>query len=133
MRRAAGILVILVLLAPSLAQAKKRRVADWKFWLAVGVVAAATVADIETTRRGIERGAVEGNPLFGRRPGRPRLYLQSGGMTAGVVVLSYYLKRGSPERNPRGLWLAPMGAAATTHGIAAYRNTHVCPSGTVCR
>ncbi len=133
MKRGIALAVLVVLLAPSLAAAKKRRVADWRFWLAVGVVAAATVADIETTRRGIERGAVEANPLFGRRPGRPRLYLQSGAMTAGVVVLSYYLKRGSPERVPRGVWLVPVGAAATTHGIAAWRNTHVCPSGTVCR
>ena len=54
--------------------------------LALGVAVLATAADIYTTRRGIEGGCVERNPLYGARPPASRL------VAVGAVPLAagYY-------------------------------------------
>lgn len=110
---------------------KKNRVADWKFWLGVSLLAGATIADAESTKRGLDRcpGCSEGNPLFGRRPGRARLYLQGGAMTAAGVVVSYYIKKRSTERGEgnQALWMIPIGLETGLHTWATIHNMRIQP------
>ena len=53
------------------------------------------VSDAETTARAIESdpSVTEWNSLFGRRPGRLRIYGTEIPLTAAIVALDYYMKR----------------------------------------
>src|SRR5579859_3258007 len=73
---------------------------DCKFVLLSGLTIVASLADIETTAHAIETNpsAKPANPLFGTRPGRPRLYGTSIPIDFALIALSYHLKRIAPRR-----------------------------------
>lgn len=57
-------------------------------WIMLGAAAAASVADIETTRAALRKGAVEGNDwLYGTHPSGLRLYVVGAGFM-GLATLA---------------------------------------------
>lgn len=95
-------------------------------WAAV----AAAFADAETTRRSMARGAIEYNPVLGRRPSGPRAYATLLGIGFGYATMTQVVQ--DRVEKPRPFKWAITGLAVAAHGYVAYHNTTTCPSGTVC-
>lgn len=134
-----NILVISLLLLgiPLRAQEPPRhRIADKKFWFAVGLAVAATVADVETTAHCVKLHAcIEGNPLYDPRPSRAKMYAIGAPVTGVSAFFAYYMKH---ERFDRTWWI-PLAPVTAVHGYATIRNwqfterlEHHCPIGTTC-
>lgn len=69
------------------------RVADRQFWIVTGLLAAAKATDSITTKRALNRGAIESNPLYGPRPSSARIAGTDVAVFAGEVGIAYLLKR----------------------------------------
>lgn len=81
------------------------RTTDKKFWLTVGILAASDAADSITTRRALDRGSYETNPLYGTHPSNARMIAVGGAYFAAEVVLAYELKRFSRKHKwARWMW-----------------------------
>lgn len=98
-------LALLLLIAP-LAQANtlidspqpkaipQKRVADRKFWVVMGALAAAKTTDAITTERFLcTKNSYETNPIFGRHPSVGRFAGINAAYFSGEVGLAYGLKR----------------------------------------
>ena len=74
----------------------------------------ATVADMALTNRCVSAGTcVETNPLFGTRPTAAGLYGVSMSLTAGELLLSYYLKKHYPDSKA---WMVGPVVSIIAHG-----------------
>src|SRR5438128_2117314 len=85
-----------------------RKVANKNFWIAATAMALASLADGITTRRALNQGAVELNPLFGRRPSNARLFGMGSLLTGGMITGVYFLKRWDDPESPSHYWLIPV-------------------------
>jgi hypothetical protein len=81
-----------------------------------------TIADVESTHAGLERGCTEANPLYGSRPSRARMYAITMPLALGVDILSHHLHR----HHTRG-WYLPAAVMTAAHGAAAVHNLRVAP------
>jgi hypothetical protein len=87
--------------------------------------AALELYDGFTTTTGVQRGAVEANPLVGRAAGNgPALWAIKGGATVGVIYLSERLWRQHRRSQAIGVMLASNGIMA----VVAARNIRAVPS-----
>lgn len=104
------------------------RVADKKFWSLAALQAGATIADFETTQwaeRKAPNGAEE-NPLFGRHPGRPRMYGIGFTLTSAQIFLQYRSRRfGERTGKLKHAWI--VGALFNTglHTSLAVHNAQI--------
>lgn len=107
----------------------KGKVADDKFWLALGVLGAAKAADAVTTQRMLGRGCWERNPWLGPHPGGGRLAASAGAQFAGEVVTAYLLKKALRRHKWLGrVWIIEPTWQAGEHARNAWRNERlVCP------
>ena len=85
-----------------------RKVANKNFWIAATAMALASLADGITTRRALNQGAVEMNPLFGRRPSNARLFGMGSLLTGGMITGVYFLKKWDDPNHPSHYWLIPV-------------------------
>jgi hypothetical protein len=103
------------------APARARKV----FLLAATAQTAAMVADVETTEAGVRQQQFsEGNPLFGARPGRAKLYSILGGINVAELFAEHHLKAAS-DKDPqegRWKWWTVAGAATGFHATGAIHN-----------
>jgi hypothetical protein len=132
MKRGVCLILILALMVPVTASAqskwpKRKRIADWKFWVAAATMLAAEYVDIAETRRCINAHTCrEGNALLGQSAGRE--YGVGMGITVGEIVAMYYVKKiGSTDQDPdsRHAWMLFFGVNDLVHGIAAYQNAKI--------
>lgn len=103
------------------------------FWARFALVGAATAADYVTTRQAINRGAHEGNPLLGSRPGNAEM----AGVGTATALASAFAATKAGEGGTRTArivsWLVP-AAIAGVHVELAVHNAGVCPgNGGGCR
>lgn len=91
---------------------------DRSFWIASGLFAAASTADIITTHKALERGAVELNPIFGERNGAGLRTTANALATTGIWGIAAYCEQRGQRRFGRILLLT--GAAIRT--AAAFWN-----------
>jgi hypothetical protein len=142
MKRVVCVIAMLAICQPAFAdgQKQKRRIWDkkfwvrdkkflgWdkKFWIATVVQAGSIVADIETTKAGLRRGATELNPIFGRHPGRPRLYGTSILIFGAELWAQHYLKNDAEEHpSDRYVWWLCAYGNAGLHTAAAIHNARL--------
>jgi hypothetical protein len=94
---------------------------DRKFILFSVFSTAATIADVETTARGIESNpnATELDPLFGKHPTRARLYGISIPTNSFLIYWSYHFKKIAPRRNA---WEGVLKVPIVVHTLAAVNN-----------
>ena len=99
---------------------------DKRFWIMAGAQTMATIADVETTERGIHQSQfAEGNPLFGGgRPGRAKLYSILGSVEVGELWAEHHLKARSDTDVAEGRWKwwSVAGADTGFHATAAIHN-----------
>jgi hypothetical protein len=100
---------------------KRGHTLDRNFILLHAISAAALVADLETTVRGVQ-GQVNGaelNPVFGAHPTRARLY----GIAVPLNVLSFYVSYHYKKVEPGGrLWKLGPGISIAVHTAATINN-----------
>jgi hypothetical protein len=131
MKQLLAVMNLLVFLSTaSVAQEINNNVVDKKFVAVTGALISATIVDIEGTfavRNSLKNNPDyyfhERNPLL--RPfvnaGRPATYAILGGMDAGVLALSYKMKK-SANPTIRRLWLLPPVMLAIGHAFAGASN-----------
>ena len=121
--------LILVVLAVTLlagsvgAQPKKKRVADKKFWGAVVVMIAASIADAESTVHWMKVCPTcrELNSwLYGRRPTRKRMYLTLLPIAAAEIWGMWWVKRDDMKQGTKVWMVIPIAHTAGHGGAAAY-------------
>lgn len=119
---------ILLISAPASAQEveESEKIVDTKFILVTGSLVVSTIFDIETTFAAINNSDVpvyEGNPIM--RPfinsGRPATYAFVGLVDAGIVYISYRMKKSADPDIQKFWWVMPM-AATTGHTLAGGLN-----------
>jgi hypothetical protein len=136
------------------------RVWDKHFWIVTAIQSVAVIADVETTVAARNRqDLAEGNPLFGSKPGRLKLYSIEGGIEAGVLWSEYSLKKMSMDGSEQnrsmyhalvviqtgihsaaaihnGIVLSGSSGVPVTNGVHSVvvfsRLQHVCPGNGVC-
>src|SRR5262249_7092245 len=91
---------------------------------------AATFADAETTRRSINRGSTEYNPLLGTRPSAARTYVTL--MTTGFTYATMTQIVQDRVERPRPFTLGITAMAAFAPAYVSYHNTTVCPGNLTC-
>lgn len=108
------------------------KVADKKFWILAGLQVGATVADFETTQwaQRVRPDGGELNPLYGRHPGRARMY--SIGMSLDAVqILMQYRSKAKPQEagKLKRAWI--VGALLNTgvHTFLAVHNGQIAGQG----
>lgn len=103
---------------------KAQDVADKKFWIINSVLIGATVYDIESTYLALDRceTCYELNPIM--RPfveaGKPQLYAVQGLIDAGVIYVSYKMKK-QDSKLKKMWWLLPVAVTAG-HLVAGTNN-----------
>ena len=120
------------------------RVADKKFWFLAALEVGATVADFETTQwaQRVRPDGGEVNPLYGRHPGRARMYSIGMSLDAVQILMQYRSKKKARESGKVGkAWI--VGALLNTgvHTFLAVHNGQIagkgpgipCESGTPCQ
>ncbi len=91
---------------------------------------AAVIADAETTRRSINRGSTEYNPLLGRRPSAARTYATLLTVGFGYATMTQVIQ--DRVERPRPFTMGITAMATVSHAYVAYHNTTVCPGNTTC-
>jgi len=120
-----------------------RKVADKKFWVLAGLEVGATVADFETTQwaQRVRPDGGELNPLYGRHPGRARMYGIGVSITSLQILMQFRSKQKAQARGKSGkAWI--VGALLNTgvHTFLAVHNGQIagqgpgeCLNGAYCR
>lgn len=93
---------------------------DRTFWIASGLWGAASTADIITTHKALERGAVEQNPIFARRNGHAVRYTANAIASAGIWGVAAYAEHRGHRRVARVLLFT---GAAIRIGAAFWNNS----------
>jgi len=107
---------------------RKYSIKTWQYGVAVAVMAAGTVADMETTVRGLERcknGHEVNSWLYGRRPSRARLYGINIPIMAGVAWVAAKTKQDKKSGDFHAMWPVPMLITAGVHGMVAAHNANI--------
>lgn len=111
-------------LAQTLPDAPKPKPHSQKvFWIGTALLAASQTADAITTRKLLDRGGVELDPIFGRNP--------SPGKQAGInaaLFVGQVLAFRLTERN-RHAWIRWVGRAAIGYQVSDYARAAACNSG----
>lgn len=115
-------LLILVPRASAQGIGKNYKVVDKNFLIVTSSLAVFTVFDVETTFAATGNPKVyvrEGNPVM--RPfinaGRPATYAFLGGVNAGIVYISYRMRKSANPIVRKLWWVGPIAATAS-HAIA---------------
>jgi hypothetical protein len=104
---------------------KKPALEGKHFLLAATAQTGAMVADVETTEAGVRQQQFsEGNPLFGERPGRAKLYSILGSVDVVELFGEHHLKTEADRYPQYGRWKWRTAAAAATgfHAFGAIHN-----------
>ena len=116
------------------AQAKKKRVANKKFWFAAATMVVTSILDVESTKYAFNRcpECRELNSwLYGKRPTRKRMYLTLMPITAAEIGAMWYVKRDDDLQQTKAWIVVPIVHNAA-HGGAAIWNYKtakpVCPA-----
>lgn len=119
------LMLYFVLAIPAQAQqVKKKKVWDKKLWTVVILMTVANIADAETTVGAVKRGHVEANPIFGKNPGRGRIYAVKIPVNVFLVWATWKLKKVEQD-NPgstKPMWLVPPIVATSVFGGVAIRS-----------
>lgn len=110
----------LVIQGPTVKESHK--VVDRPFILFTIAEFGATVADIESTERGLSSGYHEDNPLLGSHPSRAKLYGIGMPSAALIALWSYEFKKVAPHSKR---WMIPPILAGSIHGGAAIHNLYI--------
>ena len=116
------LIVVLFLLSSGIAQAQEKipgvghrplvgnSVADKKFWAVSTALIGSTIYDVESTYFSIGKGYRELNPRMRSfvNAGRPGLYMVQGSVDAGVIFLSYKMKKADSKL----WWIVPIAVTA---------------------
>lgn len=78
---------------------------NWGFWVASSLWGAAVTADIVTTKRALERGAVEQNPIFAHERGHAVRYTANAIASTGIWGVAAYAEHRGHRRFARVLLL----------------------------
>jgi hypothetical protein len=123
-----------------LASNSHSKIADKKFWILAGLQVGATFADFETTQwaQRVRPDGGELNPLYGRHPGRVRMYGIGMSLTGAQILLQYRSKaKGQESGKLKKAWI--VGALLNTgvHTFLAVHNGEIagqgrCGPGEVC-
>jgi hypothetical protein len=100
------------------------KVADKKFWVLATLEVGATVADFETTQwaQRVRPDGGEMNPLYGRHPGRARMYSIGMSLDAVQILMQYRSKAKAEGSGKAGkAWI--VGALLNT-GIHTFLAVH---------
>jgi|SRR5580704_17114485 hypothetical protein len=120
-----------------------RKVADKKFWVLAGFEVGATVADFETTQwaQRVRPDGGELNPLYGKHPGRARMYGIGVSITGVQILMQFKSKQKAQASGKSGkAWI--VGALLNTgvHTFLAVHNGQIagrgpgdCLNGAYCR
>lgn len=117
MLKAIAILLLISIQLSAADWTKLRRVAQ-------AAACAATIADGYTTVRGLERGAVEVNPIYGHHPSAGLLIGSKVGLCAAQVVFAEWRHARHPGARDRIDTFAAVGQSAVFTGLAIH-NTGV--------
>lgn len=93
---------------------------DRTFWIASGLFASASAADIITTHKALERGGVESNPLHAQDGGRQLRWSSAIAATGGTFAFAAYCERKGHRRVARIVLIT--GAIVRT-GLAFWNNS----------
>ena len=93
------------------------------FWLGTAALAASKTFDAVTTRRLLDNGGHENNPVFGRHPSPAKLGLVNAAFFAGETFLYY-----KTERSERR-WLRWIGRAAIAFTVEEHVRMGACNAG----
>jgi hypothetical protein len=100
------------------------KAADKKFWVLAGLQVGATFADFETTQwaQRVRPDGSELNPLYGRHPGRPRMYSIGMSLTALQIFVQYKSRTRAHETGKlKKAWI--VGALVNT-GVHTFLAVH---------
>lgn len=108
------------------------KVADKKFWILAGLQVGASVADFETTQwaQRVHPDGGELNPLYGRHPGRARMYSIGMSLDAVQILMQYRAKGKAQETGKmKKAWI--VGALLNTgvHTFLAVHNGQIAGEG----
>lgn len=109
---------------------RRERVADKKFWLLVGTLAAGNIADGITTAQMRDRGGIEsGNAwMIGRHPADHKIALGGVVMFGAEVMLTKWMK-GHPNKWVRRFWWVPGIYQVEEHTRLAVHNARIYSGG----
>lgn len=99
---------------------KKPKTIDRQFLLLNALQILASVADSESTIRGVRLGFHEVNPILGSHPTRAEVYELAMPVDALLVLFSYHYKRVSPDRR---WWRVYPGLGIVEHTAATVFNS----------
>jgi hypothetical protein len=130
MKQLLAVLSLSIFLSAASVAQDIKKVVDAKFVAVAGALIGTTIMDVEGTEA--VRNSLKGNKEFyfhERNPllrpfvnaGRPATYAILGGMDAGVLALSYKMKK-SANPTIRRLWLLPPVMLAIGHAFAGASN-----------
>ena len=118
------LLALVFLLASGVAEAQNKT-ADKKFWTVSAAIVGSTIYDIESTYYVFSKCPTcrELNPTFMKSvvyAGRPALYAVQGSIDAGVMYMSYKMKKDGRGLN-KAWWVLPV-AVVVGHSLAGNHN-----------
>jgi hypothetical protein len=117
-----------LLVSPSKKMDRKYSIKTVPFAIAVGVMIAGTVADVETTAAALERckNSHEVNSwLYGRRPSRGRMYGINVPIMAAVTWIAAKNKQDKRAGDFHAMWPITLLVTGGVHGFAAAHNASV--------
>jgi hypothetical protein len=111
------------------------KVADKKFWVLAGLQVGATFADFETTQwaQRVRPDGSELNPLYGRHPGRPRMYSIGMSLTTLQIFVQYKSRARAHETGKlKKAWIAGALVNTGVHTLLAVHNGQIAGQGADC-
>lgn len=108
------------------------RVADMKFWVLASFEVGATVADFETTQwaQRVRPDGGELNPLYGRHPGRARMYSIGMSLDAVQILMQYRSKAKARETGKmKKAWIVGGLLNTGVHTFLAVHNGQIAGRG----
>lgn len=109
---------------PTWATVEKEK-SDVAYRWAQAAFGVAAFADARTTVLGLERGAVETNPVLGAHPSSQRVYAIKVGVAAVALLAAWQLRNRGHRKGAVALLLV----GALLQGAAAARNSQICEEG----
>ena len=124
LRKTLILITCFLLFGTSLFAQEKKKTADKKFWIVNSIMIGSTVYDIESTYFALDRckNCREYNPLMRLfvEAGRPAIYAIQGSIDAGVIYVSYKMKKKGHK-----LWFVLPVAVTVVHTIAGTHNIRI--------
>ena len=124
LRKTLILITCFLLFGTSLFAQEKKKTADKKFWIVNSIMIGSTVYDIESTYFALDRckNCREYNPLMRLfvEAGRPAIYAIQGSIDAGVIYVSYKMKKKGHK-----LWYVLPAIVTVAHTIAGTHNIRI--------